>query len=197
MLQINIENYLQSKFKRAMPNKKEPDEILNWFLSHFDRSSFYNRSDNYSAQSMAPISERRQRNSNNWKHRPGISKSVAMRIAYDWFFDTRIDSSGPTISNSIGWSFLCGQCQATPYIPSMPASITYWRDRLKLKLILIARLSRVAISFRAGPRIWACAWPPTEKAPLESVLYCCTPVSVTLELEHGPAWSCQGMWRGE
>ena len=31
---------------------------------------------------------------------------------------------------------------------------------------------RVAISFRAGPRIWACAWPPTEKAPLELVLYC-------------------------
>ena len=92
---------------------------------------------------MAPISERRQRNSNNWnlKHRPGTSKSVAMRIAYDWFFDTRIDSSGPTISNSIGWSFLCGQCQATPYIPSMPASITYWHARLKLKLILIARLS--------------------------------------------------------
>ena len=54
----------------------------------------------------------------------------------------------------------------------MPASITYWRDRLKLKLILMARLSRVAISFRAGPRIWACAWPPTEKAPLESVLNC-------------------------
>ena len=54
----------------------------------------------------------------------------------------------------------------------MPASITYWRDRLKLKLILMARLSRVAISFRTGPRIWACAWPPTEKAPLESVLYC-------------------------
>ena len=29
-----------------------------------------------------------------------------------------------------------------------------------------------AFSFRAGPRIWAGAWPPTEKAPLESVLYC-------------------------
>ena len=121
---------------------------------------------------MALISERRQRNRNNSTHWPGISKSVAMRIAYDWFFDTRIDSSGPTISNSIGWRFLCGQCQASPYIPSMPASITYWRDRLKLKLILMARLSRVAISFRAGPRIWACAWPPTEKAPLELVLYC-------------------------
>ena len=92
---------------------------------------------------MAPISERRQRNSNNWKHRPGTSKSVAMRIAYDWFFDTRIDSSGPTISNSIGWRFLCGQCQASPYIPSMPASITYWRDRLKLKLILMARLQEL------------------------------------------------------
>ena len=38
--------------------------------------------------------------------------------------------------------------------------------------------------------IWACAWPPTEKAPLESVLYCWTSVSVTLELAHGPAWSC-------
>ena len=36
--------------------------------------------------------------------------------------------------------------------------------------------------------IWACAWPPTEKAPLESVLYCWTSVSVTLELAHGPAW---------
>ena len=120
---------------------------------------------------MAPISERRQRNSNNWKHRPGISKSVAMRIAYDWFFDTRIDSSGPTISNSIGWRFLCGQCQASPYIPSMPASITYWRDWLKLKLILMARHSRVAISFHVGARIPAGAWPSTEKAPLESVLY--------------------------
>ena len=54
----------------------------------------------------------------------------------------------------------------------MPASITYWRDRLKLKLILMARLSRVAISFRAGPRICACAWPPIEKAPLELVLNC-------------------------
>ena len=72
----------------------------------------------------------------------------------------------------------------------MPASITYWRDRLKLKRILIARLSRVAISFRAGPRIWACERPPTEKAPLESVLYCWTSGSVTLELAHGPAWSC-------
>lgn len=29
---------------------------------------------------------------------------------------------------------------------------------------------RVAISFRAGPRIWACERPPTEKAPLESVV---------------------------
>ena len=112
------------------------------------------------------------------------------------FFDTRIDSSGPTISNSIGWRFLCGQCQATPYIPSMPARITYWRDPLKLKLILIARLSRDAISFRAGPRmIWACAWPPTEKAPLESVLYCCTSVSVTLELAHGPGIHT-GFFRG-
>ena len=153
---------------------------------------------------MAPISERRQRNSNNSKHQPGTSKSVAMRITYDWVFDTRTNSSGPTISKSIGSSFQCGQCPATPYIPSMPASITYWRDRLKLKLILIARLSRVAISFRAGPRIWACAWPPTEKAPLESVLYCCTSVSVTMELAHGPAWSCLGIiyasaviWRAE
>ena len=42
----------------------------------------------------------------------------------------------------------------------------------EIKLILMARLSRVAISFRAGPRIWACAWPPTEKVPLELVLYC-------------------------
>ena len=31
---------------------------------------------------------------------------------------------------------------------------------------------RVAISFRAGPRIWACERPPTEKAPLESVVNC-------------------------
>ena len=30
---------------------------------------------------------------------------------------------------------------------------------------------RVAISFRAGPRIWTCEWPPTEKTPLESVLH--------------------------
>ncbi len=30
-----------------------------------------------------------------------------------------------------------------------------------------------AISIRAGPRIWAVAWPLTEKAPLESVLNCC------------------------
>ena len=29
---------------------------------------------------------------------------------------------------------------------------------------------RVAISFRAGPMIWPCEWPPTEKTPLESVL---------------------------
>ena len=35
---------------------------------------------------MALISERRQRNTNNSKHRPGIPKSVAMRIAYAWFF---------------------------------------------------------------------------------------------------------------
>ena len=26
------------------------------------------------------------------------------------------------------------------------------------------------ISFRAGPMIWPCEWPPTEKAPLKSVL---------------------------
>ena len=101
---------------------------------------------------MALISERRQRNTNKSTHWPGISKSVAMRIAYDWFFDTRIDSSGPTISNSIGWRFLCGQYQASPYIPSMPASITYWRDRLKLKLILMARLQE--LQSPSGPAQW-------------------------------------------
>ena len=83
------------------------------------------------------------------------------------FSTHRSTHPAPLFPIALNGVFYAGSVRS-PYILSMPANITYWRDRLKLKLILIDRLSRVAISFRAGPRIWACAWPPTEKAPLES-----------------------------
>ena len=128
LLQINIENCLQGKtgkFKRAMTNKMETNKSLTWFLSHFDWSFVYIRSEWYFAQSTALFRKCRQRNTNNSKHRPGTPKSVAMRIA---FFAILFDPSGPTITNSIGWCFLSWHCQASPQILSMPASVTYeWK----------------------------------------------------------------------
>ena len=111
-----------------------------------------------------------------------------MRIAINWFFDTRINSSGPTISKSIEWCFICGQCQASPQIPSMPTSITYkckLARSTEIKTNLDARVPTVAISFRAGPKMWAGARPPSEKVPLELVPYCWCKHPVTPPQAHG------------
>ena len=55
----------------------------------------------------------------------------------------------------------------------------------EIKTNLDARVPTVAISFRAGPKMWAGARPPTEKVPLELVPYCWCKHPVTPPQAHG------------
>ena len=70
----------------------------------------------------------------------------------------------------------------------MPTSITYkckLARSTEIKTNLDARVPTVAISFQAGPKMWAGARPPSEKVPLELVPYCWCKHPVTLPQAHG------------